>query len=214
MRVAFAQTLVLIINLYFLRIHAKGLARVIPTSGVALGLIGLFGPSVWDWCRSSVGVGLLGFWTLNHDELVRFHLILLCYSTGVSFGNFYLINMKETSILVRNNLQKEGRSSLYIFSLLGFFVYLLGQGSSLFYNDSYLITNGIGVIQRLASTILLPLLAVSSYLVATAKSRSQLTPAILLQMLWAICFLGTGSRSAVIALVSLFLVLVYRNKNI
>lgn len=207
------QTALLFANLYFLTRHAKGLSKVIPASGTFLSLIAIFGPSVWNWARTAAGPGLLGFWALSPNEISQFRIIMLCYVSGVSLGNVYLINMKRKPMRMREPLLKQGRGNLYRFSYFGLILYFIGQGTSIFYRDTYLVTNGILTIQRLSSTVLLPLLAVSIYLVATSKSRKELAPAITLQLIWSVCLLGAGSRTAVISISSLLLVLAIRMKH-
>jgi hypothetical protein len=213
MLIVLLETGLLIANLYVLAQHAQGLARVIPASCAFLSLFALFGPVVWDWSRTAAGIGLLGFWAMSQEEIAQFKLIMLFYTCGASLGNIYLINMKKRHQVARISVTIQNRRTFYLFNLSGMTAYLIGQGTNILFRESYLVGSGIGIMQRIASTILLPLLAASMYLMITSKTRREVIPAIALQTVWATLLLGVGSRSSLIAIIALFLVIVGRLRN-
>ncbi len=210
MGVVFLLSLLLFINLIVLFRHAKGAAKVIPLCATFLSLLALLGPSIWDWARPAGGVGLIGFWALSQQEIAEFRSIMLFYTCGASFGNIYLINMENVDRQNLVNLQKDTRSKLFLVLCLIFLFYLIGQGTSIVYSDLYLNTNGIGLVQRIASALLLPGIGISLYLVASSKTRREMVLAMSFHAVWSLCILGTGSRVAVISIGGLFVVLVAR----
>lgn len=210
MLIVLLETGLLVANLYVFAKHAQGLARVVPASGAFLSFIALFGPVVWNWARTAAGIGLLGFWEVSQEEIAQFRLIMLFYAGGASLGNIYVINMKKRHQVAGILEPIQNRRIFYLFNLFGLTAYLIGQGTSILFRESYLIGNGIGLIQRIASTILLPSLAASLYLIATSKTRRELIPAVALQTIWATSLLGVGSRSSLVAIIPLFLVIAQR----
>lgn len=168
--------------------------------GIAFFIISKAAIPIWEISKFYSGSGITT--SLNFGESQDFELSLVLAAVVLqvaSLISFVLwggarVNFREAIGALQ--LRTNGMSSALLV------LWVIGQGPSLLYRNSYLFSDGwIQLLRPLA--FLAPILAASLFLFALLSNRTKIWAANFLAVLWCICLTSIGSRSALLFVVLL-----------
>ena len=187
--------------------------------------IGIVGNFLWELFRVPTDVGYLGNVSLSEEQKGVSQQVMFAISIGVFIGALiaHSIQDSKSKVKISGDHQKHDRfefelskSQLRAWILLGIVlisVYLIGTGSTFWYNTEYLYISGNQFAYKVANLALLPWTVITTFVSVVLKSsysKSLLTMNVAIFVL----FLGEGSRQSVIVFLSwvIFRVIKKRNK--
>lgn len=159
-------------------------------------LLALFGYLVWNIVKDAAGPGLLNFVNLNVNQVYSLDLILLCIALGSFLGNITLggVFPLRNTVRVFDPLTGDLRIVKWVCSISVLIAYL-GEGTSIFFRETYLNSNGISFMTRVSGAILLPSLCLCAFVAVKGRKCSRnLLNYFVLTFGFAL-LLGKGSRA-------------------
>jgi hypothetical protein len=191
--------------------------NLLEFASFSLSFFYIFAPRIWNSIRAKAGDGYLGFIDADtaKTQILReviAPLVITQFLFGTVGRNLNIFRFdavtRERSTYTRND-----KGLISIVFLSTFFIFILGEGSSIFLRDTYLYSNGIGIFARLSGITTLASLGVL-LLIGLANKGSLLATSMSL-LTWYVFLLSKGSRSSLLACSFLVLLLwVHSNSRI
>ena len=194
--------LLLLFSVISLKTHGLRVGTIGYFASTAFCLLALFAYSAWSVVKDAAGPGLLSFVTLNENQLHSLEQILFCIALGSFLGNFTLgryIPLQDT-FRVFDSMTRESKTAKWVVSI-SLLIGYLAEGSSIFFRETYLSSNGIPILARTAGAILLPSLCLVAFVVLKSPSGSRNVLNNFVLGLGFALLLGKGSRAAVVLFV-------------
>ena len=212
-----------LIGLYILKnllsVNSRGIGTslVLDVLNLALLMLLLIGPLLWGMIRNDLPFGLLGFLTLDGDQLFLLQAAILPVVLGIFSSSLLvkLVNMtrgKESRLQapVFTGVDFDHRFSLKVFwiGIVQSILFLIGQGSSIFFRSVYLRSNGLLFLDKLTLATVIPVLFLLSYFFSKSVDRGLRYAFGSLLFVNYVELLAVGSRTAVLLVIfaSIFIV--------
>ncbi len=184
-------------------IHKRKILRMnlLESASFLLSFFYIFAPRIWNLVRIKAGDGYLGFIDADTARTQIFReviapIVITQFLFGIIGRNLKIFRFNGGN---RNRLTKTQSNDKLIFVvfLFTFFIFILGEGSSIFSRDTYLNSNGIGIFARLSGITTLASLGVL-VLIGLADKRALHATSLCL-LAWYVFLLSKGSRSSLLA---------------
>lgn len=180
------------------------------------------GPWAWNRIRGNVPFGLLGFLTLEEDQLLVLHsaILPLSFSLYLGFMVYKAFEIRRGGESISTEALKVfdsgfSRGKILILGILNLFMYVLGQGPSIWNRNSYLSSDGISILERVTNATNLPVSFLVAYYSIFEKKRNLRYTFRFLLLCYFLLILSKGSRlSILIVLFVIFINLILKSKNI
>jgi hypothetical protein len=210
-----------IFNFFILWIFAhlvlkKKLLRLnlLECAALFLSFFYIFAPIIWNLIRAKAGDGYLGFIEADTAKTQIFREVIapmvitqfLFGSIGRKLNIFRLDARNRKRLTDTQDVDK----LIFIVFLVTFFIFILGEGTSIFFRETYLNSNGIGIFARLSGITTLASLGVLVLIGLANKGSLQATSLCLLA--WYVFLLSKGTRSSLLAC-SFFVLLFWVHSN-
>jgi hypothetical protein len=179
-----------------------------------LSFLYIFAPRIWNLIRAKAGDGYLGFIEADPTKTHLFReviapLVITQFLFGTIGRKIGIFRFDAVDRIRLNHTRKDNELVSIVF-LVTFFIFIIGEGSSIFSRETYLNLNGIGIFARLSGITTLASLGVLM-LIGLTNKRSLLATSLSF-LVWYVFLLSKGSRSSLLAC-SFFILLLWVHSN-
>jgi hypothetical protein len=169
-------------------------------------LLSLTAYEAWNLVKDAAGYGLLNFISLTSEQQQDLKIVLLC----ISLGSFVANTIFEVSFERRLDSNFQLRilenfvpsvTSVAILGIIFLTIAFVGEGTSIWFRDLYLQSNGWVLGQKITAVFLLPVLTL--IIVSISRPRKPLEATVLhfLLMCGFFFYLAKGSRGSFIVVI-------------
>jgi hypothetical protein len=199
--------------LIFLKPRVFQESRILLNISALFLIIGIIGNVLWEEFKITTDIAYLGNVSLSNQEIQISQLVMFAISLGILIGTV-------SQSLLRNTISRDSKGNPIRFSLVKdlvvskiptvfvlstglvlLVIYLLGTGSTFWYNEEYLFTSGISIAYKFANSFIVAWCLTSSYLYFNSVNRITFFVPIL-NFIFFLAYFTEGSRQSLIIFIA------------